>query len=249
MKSRTLTALAVAGAFACGGAFAGGMHHAAQHSSTQGRGFEVSTPSSVDESAPWLANQAHSAGWASPDSTHTVIGMQEGLHSDPIGASSALGGSGSGGYDSMSSLGYDSSIYGLDYSLNDTGGVDYWLLGDESTFGTGASSSVTGSGYGGLDSMSLNSDESFDMSSLSGDELATTEYYVVSGPLALFDPSTEELYHAGPDDLAFLTSPPEGVWVITPIYEEMADASSFSIEPDQQLSQYSPLSGDEDLAT
>src|SRR5829696_880352 len=84
MKSRSLLALAVAGAFACGGAFAG-----PHHNST-----EVLTPSSVNESAPWLANQPHSAGWTTHGS-HVAMGVQQGQHTDgPVGTSSAASGAG-----------------------------------------------------------------------------------------------------------------------------------------------------------
>jgi len=249
MKSRaTLMALAVAGTFACGGAFGGPFHHGA-HSSVQGSSVEVVGPSSVDESAPSLANQLHSAGWSSPASPSTVIGMQEDQHSDgPVGASSSVSASGSGGFDSlgMSERGYDASIYGLDYSLSDASGVDYWLWGDESN-GTGASSSAGASGSGGFDS-SFTSYQGADSSSLSDESFGTTDYYVIPGPLSQFDASTTALYEASPDEVAFFVSPPDGVWVITPI-EDLADVSSFSDDAGYQLSQYSPLSGDEDLAT
>jgi len=245
MKSRTLMALAVAGTFACGGAFAGPFHH---HGSLQGSSVEVASPSSVDESAPSLSNRLHSAGWSSPASTSTIVGMQEGLHSDgPVGASSSLGASGSGGFDSlgMSDRGYDASLYGLDYSLNDASGVDYWLWGDEAN-GTGASSSASASGSGGFDS-TFTSYQSLDSSSLSDDSFGTIDYYVISGPLSQFDASTSTLYEASPDEVALFVSPPDGVWLITPI-EDLADASGFSDDAGYQLS-YSPLSGEEDLAT
>lgn len=230
MKSKTLMALAVAGTFACGGAFAGPFHH----SSVQGSSVEVIGPSSVDESAPSLANQLHSAGWSSPTSTSTVIGMQEGLHSDgPVGASSSVSASGYGGFDSlgMSDRGYDASIYGLDYSLSDASGVDYWLWGDESSYGTGMSSSASASGSGGFDSSFMNY-QGLDSSSLSDESFGTIDYYIITSPLS----QSRTLYEASPEELAYLLSS-EGMWLVTPI-EDLADASSFSDDAGYQLSQY-----------
>jgi hypothetical protein len=191
MKSKALMTLAVAGTFACGGVFAGPFHHGVHHSSLQGSSVEVIGPSSVDESAPSLANQPHSAGWTDQSaSSSTVIGMQEGLFSDgPVGASSSLGASGEGGYDSlgMSDRGYDGSFYGLDYSLSDASGVDYWLWGDESSeSGTGASSSAGASGSGGFDS-SFTSYQGLDSSGLSDDNAGTIDYYVIAWPLSSYD--------------------------------------------------------------
>jgi hypothetical protein len=249
-------ALAVAGTFACGGAFAGGMHHGAKHGSVQSSSVEAITPSSPNESAPWLANTPHSAGWTSTGSTRTVLGMDDSLVVDSyVGASSSIGASGSGGFDSMSSgsLGYDSSIYGLDTSLGDTAYVEYWLLGDESP-GTGTSSGTSGSGYGGFDSMSYSddsmsfSDQSFE--SLAAEDSGSTEQYLVWGPLVQADASDLILVEADPEIAADLTQAAlsEGFTVLTPIYDEMADASAFG-DSGFEVSQYSPLSGDEDLAT
>jgi hypothetical protein len=292
MKSRTLMALAVAGTFACGGALAGGFHHGGVQSSMQGSPYEVQTPMSVDESAPWLANLPHTAGWSSDNASASVIGMQEGLHSDgPVGTSSSLGGTGSGGYDSTSSLsgepvalitteywlvgaddnestagtgassssggsgsgGFDSSmsgdasIYGpgFDTSMNTSGGIDYWLFGDES-YGTGASSSLGGAGSGGYDSAMSDSDYSYgavgaaDSSSLlaldepvtvlstaSADEIASTlgettpllsEHYLVS---SLSDPYPIVL-EVGParEDIALLDALSTDFFVLTPFYDE-----------------------------
>jgi len=247
-------ALAVAGTFACGGAFAGGMHHGAKHSGS----VEVSTPSSVNESAPWLANKSHSAGW-STSSTNTVVGMQDSLHSDShIGASSPSGGSGFGQFssmsdstsDSMSMSNFDSSFGGYDYSLSGPYAVEYWLWGDE-IYGTGASSSLGGSGSGGFDSMSSFSDGSFDtLSGISADESFGSDQYLAWGPLSEIDSGDLALIEAdsesyGPLTLSALS---EGYTLLTPIYDEMADASSFGGST-YELSQYSPLSGDEDVAT
>lgn len=265
MKSTTLMALAVAGTFACGGAIAEPLHFGGSSASnTHGSSYEAVTPSSVDESAPWLANQAHSAGWTSGSSMDdNVVGLQQGVYGDEsIGASSSMGGSGSGGFDSLSmggTQGYDASIYGLDYSLNDSGGVDYWLLGDESSSATGASSSAGGSGSGGYDSMSssfeqsssFDQGQSFDQSSLGSDELGASDYYMISGPLSQFNPSTAPVYEATADDIELLSSPPEGVWVISPIYDSIVDpvAALEGTDTSQQLSQYRPLGSDEDPLT
>lgn len=233
MKSKTLTALAVAGAFAAGGAFAGGgLHHGKHHS-----GVEVQTPMSVNESAPWLANESHGAGWSTHPESSTIVGMHDGLHSDSIGASSSVGGSGSGGFDSMSSTGFDSSM--TSFETSSIGGVEYWLLGDEAT---GMSSGIGGSGSGGFDSMSsLNVDESFS---------TADEYYLVSGPLAEFSGDQYILYESGTsaDDIAYLSTLSEDFWILSPIEDEMADAGGFD-ESGQQFSQYSPLGSDEDLST
>jgi hypothetical protein len=260
MKSKTLMTLAVAGSFACGGAaFAGPFHfpHGAQQTSMQGSAEEVMTPSSVDESAPWLANEAHSAGWIDHGSGSAVIGMQEGLFSDgPVGSSSSLGGSGSGGFDSMSlsdsGAGYDASVYGLDYSLNEPSGADYWLWGSESDsgYGTGMSSSAGAGGSGGFDSTASFSSDIGNQASndLVDYSLGTTDYYMITGPLSQFDPSTATLREAGPDDIALLTSPPEDVWIIMPSYDSVAAVSSFDSGSNYSLSQYDTFSADEDSA-
>jgi hypothetical protein len=150
MKSRTLIALAVAGTFACGSAIAAGFHSGATHSGMNaGSTHEVQTPMSVDESAPWRANEQHTAGWSSSSRSSDVIGMQEGLHSDgPLGMNSGMSSdasaSGSGGFDSSASLS------GEPVALTIT---EYWLVGaDDSESATGASSSFAGSGSGGFDS-------------------------------------------------------------------------------------------------
>src|SRR5712671_6342349 len=98
MKSKTILALTVAGTFAFSGAvFAGGVHRSS---------VEVQTPSSVDESAPWLTGRPHLGGWTSQD---RMSGTNNEQSSDSIGvgASSAMNGSGSGGYDSATSSASD----------------------------------------------------------------------------------------------------------------------------------------------
>jgi hypothetical protein len=177
--------------------------------------------------------------------------MQDSLHGfAPIGASADAGGSGFGSFDSTSMSAFDSSLSGFDYSLSGPYVVEYWLWGDE-IYGTGASSSVGGSGAGGFDSMSSFSDGSFDtLSGISSDESFGTEQYLVWGPLSTIDSDDLVLVEADTDSYAPLTlsALSEGYTLLTPIYDEMADASSFD-GSSYQVSQYSPLSGEEDTAT
>lgn len=145
-KSRSMIALAIAGAFACAGAYAGGAHQST----------EVHTPASVSESAPWLTGQPHLAGWTA-QSFDTTIGFQEGQFSDgpqATGASSGMSGTGSGGFDST---GYDASRSDAGMTSDDrVATVEYWLIGEptESSLGTGMSSSTSGSGSVGFESSS-----------------------------------------------------------------------------------------------
>ena len=168
-KTKTLIALAVAGTLACAGAFAGGMHHGSNMSST-----EVQTPASVDESAPWLTGKPHLAGWAASD-THMTIGFQDGQFSDgPVGTSSGLSAMGSGGYDSTGSIGSDLSM--SDAQVINSGDsvtvVEYWLLGaDPSAVGT--TSSLGGSGSGGFDSSM--SEETTDFMSMPVDSMSLND--------------------------------------------------------------------------
>src|SRR5688572_9306242 len=112
MKSRTLLSMAVAGAFVCSSAFAGGAHHSSH---------EVLTPMSVNESAPWLAAEPHTAGWSAPEATLTASMDQEQFgDSSSIGANSSASGAGSVGYDSTSSMESDPTI-----ASGET--VKYWL--------------------------------------------------------------------------------------------------------------------------
>jgi len=153
MKSKTLIALAVASSFACAGALAGGGGH---HSRV-----EVQTPASVSESAPWLTGPLHQSGWSSHAGNR--IGFQEGQFSDgPVGTSSSAAGIGSIGYDSTGSTD-DMSISNA--RTIDSGDsvtrTEYWLL-DSDPGSVGASSSESGAGSVGFDSMSRRDDVSFD---------------------------------------------------------------------------------------
>jgi len=178
MKSRTLMALAVAGTFACAGAFAGGMHHGSHMSST-----EVQTPASVDESSPWLTGKPHLAGWGG--NTHEIaatIGFQEGQFSDgPIGTSAAASATGSGGYQSMSQ---HSDLSMSNAQTIDSGDsvtiVEYWLL-DAAPSATGASSSAGGSGSVGFDSsMSDETTDSVPVDSSSMNDSGTPDFTAMS---------------------------------------------------------------------
>lgn len=147
-KSRSIIALAIAGTFACAGAFAGGVHHST----------EVQTPSSVSESAPWLTGQSHLAGWTM-QSLDPTAGFQQGQFSDGpyrTGMSSSMSGTGSGGYDSS---GYDSSRRDAATRDGQVAIVEYWLIGEPSAFqGTGTSSGMGGSRSVGFDSSASDSD-------------------------------------------------------------------------------------------
>ena len=199
MKSKSLLALAVAGAFACGSAFAGGGHH---HGSMSN---EVSTPMSVSESAPSLASQ-HSGGSSSHDS-HIALGVHEGQFTDgPVGTSASIGASGSGGYHSgafsssdeasaFSSSGYDSAALPAD--VGDVWLItEYWLIGSpDQEMGTGASSSFGGSGMGGFDSSSPMNDSSQSWyDSMSDTDYSVSFAFLTDDPLlVVFTPSAEQI--------------------------------------------------------
>lgn len=225
-KSRSLIALAIAGALTCGSAFAGGMKHGSDWHSA----VEVMTPSSVSESAPWLAGKPHLAGWSAPDSS-LALGMTPALSSDPtfaLGSTSGLGGSGMTGISTDGSDPY--------YVVEVT---EYWLIGEtpsESSNGVGGTSSM-GSGFGGFDSSS-----SFDgsMSEASefneivvytpaaealyqsiGDETPLlSEHYLVPSPMSAYDASSYLVLAIAPtaEDMALLDSLKEDFFVVTPTY-------------------------------
>ena len=228
MKSRTLLAMGVAGAFACstGGAFAGGgMHHSA----------EVQTPASVSESAPWLTGESLASS-SSMERAHFSS-------SESPGASGYTGASGSAGYDSTASRGG---------RLSD---VDYWLLGAD-TYATGSSGSMAAagsvpfdslrSGGGSYDSSGMTSSlgasgsTGFDSALSSADaarNYAVTEVYLVPAPLAAFDGDNYWTMEVTPteesiDRLASVTD----FYIVTPIYEAMVDTSLLDSAPNGQLS-------------
>jgi hypothetical protein len=191
MRSKTLIGLAVAGTFACAGAFAGsGAHHGAASGSQAG--YEVHTPLSVNESAPWLGSHSPTHSVQSPG----TIGFQEGQFSDgPVGTSAGWSGTGSDGYDYQSAGMTGSHEMALSDSRTIDSGdsfaiVEYWLLGDEPS-GTGRSSSTGGSGTGGFNS--LNSGERPD--SMSGSGASDDAPVLRAGPT---------------DPLSFVTTPSAG---------------------------------------
>jgi len=225
MKSRTLMALAVASTFACAGAFAGSGHHGT-HMSSQSS-YEVQTPSSVNESAPWLTNHATLSDGRSAD---TTIGFQEGQFSDgPVGTSSSMSGSGNGGYDSTTPTRSPDDLSMSSMQTIDNGDsvtfVEYWLL-DAEPSGTGMSSSAGGSGSGsfnsgmGPDMTSLDEGVSGDYSystawadplayvstgtaddviSMVGEETPLlSEHYLVYGPISSFDGQNVIVLELGP---------------------------------------------------
>ncbi|HZN26135.1 MAG TPA: hypothetical protein VFB75_18060 [Burkholderiales bacterium] len=146
MKVKSIIGVAVAGAFAwSAGAHAGwfgdkfgkffhGDKHAA--SGSMWNGYEVRTPSSVNESAPWLANEPH---MAAASAYHSASANQYSFESGSYGtgASSSASGFGTGGFDSMH-MNYGNSGstslqmrgYGSDMSFGNPEGTPYWLMGD-----------------------------------------------------------------------------------------------------------------------
>lgn len=170
MRSKALMALAVAGTLTCAGAFAGGGYVGSHNS------VDVQTPLSVNESAPWLTHSATLPRGSSFD----TIGFQEGQFSDgPVGTSSSLSGTGSGGFDSSAAIGPShepiSDMHMLD-SGESVANVEYWLLGDESS-GTGRSSGSGGSGSSGFDSVSTASPDITSMHDAGlGDHSYTTSW-------------------------------------------------------------------------
>jgi hypothetical protein len=234
MKSRTLLAVAVASALFASGAYAGGVGDSAGGVRDSARGShstEVQTPSSVSESAPWLAGQPHLAGWSAADSMS--LALTDELSGDRFtGASLGAGGSGSVGSEPL-------------IIVEQT---EYWLIGDETgERSVGASSSLGGAGSVGFDS-SMSGSESqrhrFDSSSATdsgaseivvytpaaemilqsvGDETPLlSEHYLVSGPLSSFDGSSFLVLAIAPsqEDLALLDSLKEDFFIMTPAYGE-----------------------------
>jgi hypothetical protein len=155
MKLKAVVAMAAAGAFTwSAGANAGwfgdkfgkwfhGDKHAA---SSMWNGYEVRTPSSVNESAPWLANEPHMPA-PMRYTTASASGYQFQSDSYATGASSTTAGFGGGGFDSThmsygSGHGSTQSTHGgsaffskhmgysSDMSFGNSAGTPYWLMGD-----------------------------------------------------------------------------------------------------------------------
>ena len=94
--------------------FFGSLFHGKNTSTYMWNGYEVSTPSQVSESAPWLANQPHMPGnvavQTSGNRISNMVGAVTNTSGYPYetGASSSAGAYGSTGYDSR---GYDASRF------------------------------------------------------------------------------------------------------------------------------------------
>jgi hypothetical protein len=155
MKLKSVVAMAAVGAFTwSAGANAnwfgdkfGNWFHGDKRaaSSSMWNGYEVRTPSSVNEAAPWLANEPHMAA-SMGYNTASVSGYGFGSDSYATGASSTTTGFGSGGFDSThmsyGSGGYGSTShsasgrggffskhmsYSTDMSFGNPAGTPYWL--------------------------------------------------------------------------------------------------------------------------
>ena len=131
MKVKAIVGIAAATAFAwSAGAnaawFGHGKHHSffgnkQQVAGSMWNGYEVQTPSSVDESAPWRANEAHMPGPIANQSFGTTYSSL-GDVSYGTGASSSAGGYGSGGFASAD-MNHSSNM-----SFGTTTSRPYWML-------------------------------------------------------------------------------------------------------------------------
>jgi hypothetical protein len=241
MKSKTLVATAVAGAFACStGAFAGNSWNA----------HEVRTPSSVDESAPWLANESHTPASASTMTFASTSGDRTVIDA-PVASS---------------------TIADVSATTN-TAYTEYWLLGSESA-DIGASSGFPGTGSIGFDSSMSSSQRALDggghglttsplesssaeldSAAMNGNELMSysfepaasafemvlftpsavevigdigdatpliSEHYLIAAPDSGYDSSELVVLTIGPasEDLALLDSLKEHFIILTPAYGE-----------------------------
>lgn len=130
MKWKTLIGMAVAAAFASGGAFAGSFNH----------GTEVQTPTSVSESAPWRALE---------DSGHITQAARI-HHDDVIANDSAFGTGASSSMSASSEVGFDSSVGA---TTGET--VDYWRMDESNDVG---STTSLGTGSGSFSSSMSNSE-------------------------------------------------------------------------------------------
>jgi hypothetical protein len=210
MKSKTLLALAVAGAVTCStGALAG----------SSWNGYEVRTPSSVDESAPWLANESHV----------------------PASASSMTFASTSGDLGAMDSP--LASNAHSNVSATNTAYTEYWLLGADGS-DIGASSGLSGMGSVAFDS-SMSSGElasySFEPAASAFEMVLFTptavdvihdvghttpllsEHFLIPMPESAYDPSQVVVLMIGPgsEDIALLDALKEHFVVLTPDYGQV----------------------------
>ena len=129
MKLKSIVAIAAVGTFAwSAGANAGGFgdkfgkwFHGDRYaaSGSMWNGYEVRTPSAVNESAPWLANEPHMPA--------SMAYNTAGRYSFPgdsyaTGTSSTAGGFGSGSF--------DSTHMSHNMSFGNSVGTPYWLMGE-----------------------------------------------------------------------------------------------------------------------
>ena len=145
MKLKSIVAMAAVGTFACSaGAHAGWFgdkfgkfFHGDKYATSGGmwNGYEVRTPSSVNEAAPWLANEPHMPASMAYNTAGRYAAPSE--ESYATGTSSMASGAGSGSFDSTqtsySGGGFFSKhhmSYGTDMSFGNPAGTPYWLLGE-----------------------------------------------------------------------------------------------------------------------
>jgi hypothetical protein len=117
--------------------FFSSMFHGKNTATYMWNGYEVATPSQVDESAPWIANQPHMPGAVAVQTYGPRISNMVGAVSDTNGAAYATGASSSvGAYGSTSynSNDYNSSGYGTRGSDSSTN------MNHEDTMSSGTSS-------------------------------------------------------------------------------------------------------------
>ena len=143
MKLRSILGIAAASAFAwSAGASAAWFGHGngdgnhrfwffhGQHAaSSMWNGYEVQTPSQVDESAPWKANEPHMPGPIESRTSATTYSSNLGDVSYGTGASSSASGYGSGGFTSSRVASSDMSHFD-NMSFASTVGRPYWMLDD-----------------------------------------------------------------------------------------------------------------------
>jgi hypothetical protein len=125
MKLKHMVGIALAGAFVWSAA-------ASATPAWKGawNGYEVRTPSSVNESAPWLANEPHMAVYGNDRFTsHRARHSSRSVDHTPMsgtGTSASVAGSGSVGFDSN--------------QASSTSTTEYWLLGAGTTTAPGDAS-------------------------------------------------------------------------------------------------------------
>jgi hypothetical protein len=241
MKSKTFVAMAVAGAFACStGALAGNTWN----------GYEVRTPSAVDESAPWLANEPHMPGMASTMNFASMSSDRSVIDS-PLASGASPSASGiNTAYTEYWLLGAEGSDIGASSGASGAGSVAF----DSSSI-AGGEVSIHSSSHYGLTASPIGSSADFD-STMNGNELMSysfepaasafemvlftpsavevvgdigdatpliSEHYLIAAPDSAYDPSELVVLMVGPasEDVALLDSLKEHFIVLTPVYGEV----------------------------